>query len=115
MKTKITSPKYTQENIKQHAKCTKLNMQRKQTREKVYPIYSVGEINLDNYPCFSVKLTHKILSHEKIKRVKKYKSRKFARESSCSHPPPLPKTLRLCLIIGKCKEKEKNHMENYFL
>lgn len=40
MKTKITSPKYTQENIKQHAKCTKLNMKRKQTREKVYPIYS---------------------------------------------------------------------------
>lgn len=40
MKTKITSPKYTQENIKQNAKCTKLNMKTKQTREKVYPIYS---------------------------------------------------------------------------
>lgn len=46
MKTKITSPKYTQENIKQHAKCTKLNMKRNKQGRK-YTQYTVGEINLD--------------------------------------------------------------------
>lgn len=91
MKTKKTSPKYTQENIKQHLNVLnwtwKENKQITRTKkmggESIPNIQWVKSIliAIHAFRWSSKKYdTHKILSHKKIKWAKKYKSRKFERE-----------------------------------